>query len=111
MATSVRFIIDIPFGTKEQKTKIISLYGKRFYELIREVKNKKYFSLDYVYLPKIRDLVKRFKTLDTLIPSLKENNIPETSLLKILEVGPMFNLAPLDLKAYILLGLGLRVVE
>lgn len=111
MSSSVRFIIDIPFDSKEQKTKIITLYGKKFYELIREVKSKKYFPLDYDYLPRIRGLVSRFKSLDSMIPSLKANNLPESSLLKVLEVGPMFNLAPLDLKAYILLGLGLRVVE
>lgn len=107
MKLLIRFIVDIPFPDKTVKTKLLTLYGKKFFLLVKEIKNKKYFSLDYEYLPQIRRLLYQYKNLEQLVPSL-QNSLPEENLLKVLEVGPLFNLAPVNLKAFLLLGLGLR---
>jgi hypothetical protein len=106
----VRFIIDIHFLSKEQKTKLLSLYGEKFFLLIKEIKAKKYFSLDYEYLPKIRILLSKHKNLEQLMPVLQDK-LPEENLLKVLEVGPLFNLAPINLRSFMLLGLGLRQIQ
>lgn len=103
----VRFILEIPFKDKETKTKYLTHYGEKFFSLVKEAKSKKYLALDYGYLPGLRKLLNQTKSVEQLIPHL-ESSLSKENMFKLLEVSPMFNLAPIDLKAYILLSLGLR---
>lgn len=106
----VRFILEANFESPEQKTKFLNLYGAKFFTLIKEVKSKKYFSLDYKYLDGIRQLLRKHDKLESAIPVIK-NFLPEENLIKLLEVVPLFSVSPIDLQAFILLGLGLREIK
>lgn len=106
----VRFILEATFESPEQKTKFLTLYGDKFFALIKEVKSKKYFSFDYKYLPSIRKMLRQHNNLESVIPEIK-NSLPEENLIKLLEVVPLFGVSPIDLQAFILLGLGLREIK
>jgi membrane protein required for beta-lactamase induction len=109
VATLIRFLIEVQFESREQKSRLLGLYGERFNRLVREAKAREYFALDYRRLPAIRELLGQRGTVERLIPVLRPI-LPEAALLELLEVGPVFNLASVDLQAYILLSLGVRDV-
>jgi hypothetical protein len=58
-------------------------------------------------LPEIRKLLIQAPNIEKLVPYLKDS-LQEDSLLKVLEIAPLFNISPKDLQAFILLSLGLR---
>lgn len=103
----VRFLCEITFQNPEQKTKLLTLYSEKFFLLVKEIKSKKYFALDYKYLPQIRELLNKTKNTEELMGKIS-NKIPEANLFKLLEISPLFNVSPINLQAFILLGLGLR---
>jgi hypothetical protein len=103
----VKFIIEINYASREQKDKLSPLYAARFTELVREAKGRKYLAMDYATLPALRVLVRSLPTLDLLVPRVQDR-MPEENLVRLLSVAPLFNMAPADLKAYVLMSLGLR---
>jgi hypothetical protein len=106
----VRFLMDFRFEDKGQKTRLLTLYGARFFAMVKEAKGRKYFSMDYEQLPGIRQLLCKTGGVDKLLPAIR-NRVPEANLMRLMDVAPLFNLASTNLQAFILLGLGLRGTE
>jgi len=106
-AYRVKFIMELNYGSKAQKDRLGPVYGDRFVSLLKEAKGKRYAAIDYAALPGLRDLVREFPTLDLLLPHL-QGKVPQDKIVGLLEVAPLFNMAPPDLKAYVLMGAGSR---
>jgi len=106
----VKFTIELNFASQVQRKRLLSMYGSRFSALIGEAKRKKYFSVDHEYLPGIRQLLSGVRNVEELIPVLRPE-LSEDAILRLTEVAPLFNVAPVALQSFILLGLGFRNVE
>ena len=108
MKPKVRFILELNFSSRTQKDRYLSLYGEKFFNLIKEAKSKRYFASDYDNLEPIRQLLRQHGKVADLIPALT-GQISEANLIKLTDVSPVFNVAPRDLQAYLLMSLGLRI--
>jgi hypothetical protein len=82
-------------------------YLSKFNSFLSEVMKVKLTPTDYEDLPKIREFtgttIKLKAMLDTIQPHLGQEKT-----LKLMEVLPFFDNSPNDLKAFILLALGIR---
>lgn len=107
MKLKVKFSIEPQYTSKSHKDKCLSLYGDKFSALVRESKSKKYFASDYDSLSQIRKLLTQHNSITDLIPVIN-GKISEANILRLTQVAPMFDAAALDLRAYILMSLGLR---
>jgi hypothetical protein len=102
-----RFIIEVNFSSTDQRAKLLNLYGDSFYALIKEAKSNKYFGMDYKQLPSVRKFVDQYKTLEEMLPIISKH-ISDERIVKLIQVSPLFNMSPTELKSYILFSLGLR---
>jgi hypothetical protein len=99
--------MELEFQSRSERDRCLSIYGPKFFGLVREAKAKKYFATDYNALGAIRKLLVHHDGLESLVPSL-EGRLDGAGMIKLVEVAPLFNASPVDLKAYILMSLGMR---
>jgi hypothetical protein len=110
MKLKVRFAIEPNYTSRAHREKCVSLYGFKFSNLVKEAKNKKYFASDYDSLKRIRKLLSQYGNVAELIPVIGDR-VNEANVMKLVQVAPMFDVAAPDLKAYILMSLGLRTYD
>lgn len=104
----VRFNLELDFQNRVEKDRHLAIFGGRFFALVREAKSRKYFATDYSTLNGIRKLLEQHSRLEELVPSL-EGKLDDSNMVRLTEVAPMFDASPIDLQAYILMSLGMRV--
>lgn len=105
----IKFLFEFNLSSKDQKTKLLNRCGTKFFKLVHEAKQKKYNSLDYEALPRIRQLLRKGKTLDKIMPVVL-TELNEETCKDLIEISPLFNQSPVDLQAFILLSLGIRYI-
>lgn len=102
----VRFRYDlVAFG--EQRTRLLELYRGKFSQLMRTALSVRLNSLDYDDLPVLRALVGRYDKLQD-VSSVAYRAMEHGHFKALLDCSPMYNAAPVDLKAFLLLALGVR---
>jgi hypothetical protein len=102
----VRFRYDlVAFG--EQKTRLLELYRAKFSQLMRSSLSVQLNSLDYDDLPALRALVGKYDKLQD-VSSVAYRVMEYGHFKALFDCSPMYNAAPADLKAFLLLALGVR---
>lgn len=85
---------------------LMPVYGTKFSALMNEVLHTKLTQLDYDDLPNLREHVSPHSKITDYTDVLDNVLVEKKRLL--LDATPMFNLVPEDLKAFILLAVGVR---
>lgn len=85
---------------------LINLYRPKLRSLMQDVMRAELKENDYKDLPNLRKLI----TVDTSLDELAEvyQYVEADKLMKLISCAPVFKISPVDLKAYILLSLGIR---
>lgn len=110
-ATPFSLKVKFRFTVKNSKTyKVASLmrvYGVKFSVLMRKVMNTKLSQMDYDDLPKLRQHISADTKVSDIALVITDSLPVETQRL-VLDVTPVFDICPRDLKVFILLCLGIR---
>jgi len=109
MGARIRFLLEIPFRDREHREHLLDNYGPRFQRLIREAKHRdrRPLPMDVEALPALRALLARAGTVAKLVPEIG-GQLPPARLQELVDVAPLFDLAPRDLQAFLLLSIGVR---
>lgn len=100
----VKFRVKV-VGSRDTK-KLMKVYGTKFSTLMSHCLSVSLSQLDYEDLPNIRKKLSTCTTISELSEPLTHAS-PSIKRM-ILDAGPIFNDAPRDLKAFILLAAGIR---
>jgi hypothetical protein len=95
----------VAFG--EARDRILELYRERFGTLMRDVVRTRLTAADYADLPALRSIVRALPKLQEVLHAVHDRASPGR-FSQLLSVGPVYNVCPVDVKAFILLTSGVR---
>lgn len=101
----VRFRFIIGNTKSSRMSKLFFVYCNKWSALMVKVQANKDITV-YEYLPALRKLITKDTKVSDIIQYVEHFNSEELNML--MNAQPLFNIAPLDLKCYILAVLGLR---
>lgn len=102
----VKFRMDIvAFG--ESRTKLLELYKEKLGTLMREALDARLNSLDYEDLPALREAIRKNGKLQD-ISSVVFKQVGDVKFKVLLDAAPIFNVCPIEMRAFVLLALGVR---
>jgi hypothetical protein len=102
----VRFRYDVvAFG--EQRTRLLELYRAKFVQLMRAALSVRLNSLDYDDLPALRALVGKYDKFQD-VSTVAYRAMSQRHFKVLFDCSPMYNACPPDMKAFLLLTLGVR---
>lgn len=105
VALRVKFRFRI--GPSREARQLMRMYGYKFSTLMSTCMSIPHTNLDYEDLPRMREFVTNKTTVSDLADVIHQYATPALRKM-ILDVTPIFNEAPRDLKAFILLSSGIR---
>lgn len=91
----------------ENRERLLDLYRERFGLLMRDVVRTKLTAPDYADLPALRLIVKALPKLQDVMHAALDRASPGR-FSQLLSVAPVYNVSPVDVKAYVLLTSGVR---
>lgn len=101
---TVKYRFSLGPSTKTHQS--MRIYGKKWGSLVKRCTSTRHLPADYDDLPHLRKIAEKVQVAD-LAPVLLQYAKSEMRML-ILDCTPLFNTAPRDLKAFILLAAGIR---